>query len=186
MTLKLLAAALTLYQYNFKMLHWNASGYKFDKIHDLSSEYESKISETLDKVVEMSMRVDDVPFSLSECLDNLNNFSEQNFVMIQSENITYETFVTHSLDMFNSILESIAAIFDQKLLSSENGASITDITNIGIKAELESIYAEYDLLARYILKRRQIGTGVSDTHHVHHTETDPTVDDLDLDVNLDL
>lgn len=180
MTLKLLAAALTLYQYNFKMLHWNASGHKFDKIHDLSSEYELKISETLDKVVEMAMRVDDVPFSLSECLTSLNAFSEQDFVIIQSEDITYDSFVTHSLDMFNSILESIESIFNRKVLSEENGANINDIKNTGIRAELESIYAEYDLLARYISKRRHIGSGTvnADTHH----DDDKLIENLDIDL----
>lgn len=146
MTLKELLAVFIVYGHNFKVLHWQASGHKFDRIHALANEYYEKIAEDTDTIAEMAARLGINSLGYIEAADVLKNL-EKDFVVVESNRLYGFIHFTDTADaMLRGILASIEEVHESEVMK--------DPKNMGIKSELESIYNWYDLQYRYLNLRR--------------------------------
>lgn len=145
---KVLLSGMILYRHNFRVLHWNAKGEKFDRIHQLADEYSEMLHGDIDTVAEMLMRLSQDPPSYDEVVEILRNDTDIDFKIIDGKAFyDYEEFSKLSNSMLNDILVSISNV-----LGTEE---IAEFNNVGIKAELEGLYNKYDLQYRYLNKRRE-------------------------------
>lgn len=84
--LEMLIAVTTVYQHNFKILHWRCVGPHFDTIHELMEGYVSKIGEFLDDLTEiLLMSSEGSPISLPRALSILQNGERPYIVLDGSE-----------------------------------------------------------------------------------------------------
>lgn len=140
------SAVLTVYRHNFKILHWGASGKKFDRIHKLADEYADMVTADLDVVAEMALRNGQTPCSMNNAIEILHNV-DGNFLVMDFDNaIGYEEFCTNTSAMLASILNCINELHESELVNKP--------INMGIKSDLEAMFAKYDLQARYLNARR--------------------------------
>lgn len=146
MTLRDLLAIFIIYGHNFKVLHWQANGQRFDRVHKLANEYYDYLADDADDIAEMAARVGQNSLGYIEAVETLKNLDGK-FVVVESDKLyNFSQFVDITNAMLDGILKSIAAVHDTEEMS--------DIKNIGIRSELEGIYNKYDLQMRYLNKRR--------------------------------
>ena len=146
MNLRLFLSVLLVYRSNFQLLQWNAVGDKFDLIHDKSADYYEKILGDADSVAEMAMRIGLNPVNYPEAYQMLQDAEHQFKILTSDATYNFNDFVENTEIMFTDILFCIENLFQSDELQ--------EISNVGIKATLESMYNEYDLQTRYINKHR--------------------------------
>ena len=146
MTLKDLLAVFIIYGHNFKVLHWQANGHRFDRIHKLANEFYDYLADDTDTIAEMAARVGQNSLGYIEAAETLKSLDGK-FVVVEADKLyNFEQFADITNAMFDGILKA--------LMVAHESEEIADIKNIGIKSELESIYNKYDLQMRYLNKRR--------------------------------
>ena len=146
MDLRTFLSILLVYRSNFHVIHWLAKGEQFDTIHEKAADYYDMILTTCDEVAEMAMRIGERPVNYIEALKVVEDADKDYKILSTSSNYEFEDFKENTDIMFKDILECI-----EELLESD---IVTEKQNVGIKAQLESIYNQYDLQLRYINKRR--------------------------------
>jgi len=147
MNLITLNSVFTLYERNFRMLHWLAKGKKFDRIHKLSEDYAEMVHGDIDVTAEMALRLNLCPSNLAEVLKDVEDNDIKHIYIECGSNIDYEEFVKYSEIMLGNILKIVGAV--------RNSEEMQEDINMGIKAELEAMFNKYDLQARYLNARRQ-------------------------------
>lgn len=147
---RLLLAILIVYQQNFKILHWCASGAEFHTQHDQANKYYSKLEDDIDNVAEICMMNDIRPLNTKEAFSMLDESNEQYLQLHTDVDYKMEDFISYTGIMFDSILKTINNILDKL----ENDESIYSKNSVGIKSYLENLYYEYDKEFRYINARR--------------------------------
>lgn len=147
MNLQTLLSILLVYRSNFHLLHWNAKGCKFDKIHQIAADYYEKLLDDSDIIAEMAMRLGQNVVNYPEAFETLKNYKDLDFTILES-NIRYnfEDFTKLTAKMFKDITTAI----EQELETAE----MKTASNVGIKATLEGLHDYYDLQLRYINARR--------------------------------
>lgn len=145
MNLREFSAVLTVYAHNFHVLHWGATGRKFDRIHNLADEYYQMITGDIDVVAEQAMRLGQNPGGYLENV-KIIEASNSNFLCLDYEEVNFEEFAKYTDAMLDHILLCL-----RELLASEAAQALE---NVGIKATLEGLYDKYDLQKRYLNKRR--------------------------------
>lgn len=84
--LERLIAVVTVYQHNFRILHWRCVGAHFDTIHELMQKYYEKLGEYLDELTEiLMMNSDGTPISLPKALSILEHGDRPYIVLDGSE-----------------------------------------------------------------------------------------------------
>ena len=152
MNFKILTALFTIYANNFKVLHWGAMGKQFDKIHEISEKYYNMISEDLDVVAEMALRMNIHPTVFFEAVKILADVDGKEFFIFETyEDIDYVDFTKISTVMLQDIVTCLTEMLQLDYFNSEDS---DNAINIGIKAELEGLINKYDLEARYLSSRR--------------------------------
>lgn len=147
MDIKVLLAALLVYRSNFHLLHWNAKGKKFDKIHSLSAEYYDKLLDDADIIAEMSARLGHGVVNYVDAFKALKNVEGHNFLIIPSDaTIGWKEFFTYTDAMLKEICKLIEEVLDTDEVKAPS--------NIGIKATLEGLHEYYNLQAYYLNARR--------------------------------
>lgn len=146
MNLKELCAVLTVYSHNFHVLHWGATGHRFDDIHRLADQYYKMITDDIDVVAEQGLRLGQNPGGYSENLAILEH-CKSSFLCLDYEDVNYEEFCRYTAAMLEHILMCIANVLKSDIIADE-------IANVGIKSTLEAMYEKYDLQMRYLNKRR--------------------------------
>ena len=148
MDFRIFLSVLLIYQHNFRILHWNACGCHFDTIHELANNYYNTLSEYIDKIAEIAIRLNQKPVDYKEAAELLESYDGHDFTMLEADKDYDDNAFTAQCDtMFADVLTCI----EELLKSSE----LEDVKNVGIKADLESMYSEVDLQYRYINKRRK-------------------------------
>lgn len=146
MDLKTLLSLFMVYRSNFHVLHWNAKGEKFDRVHALAADYYDKLLSDADIIAEMSMRIGQGVVNYPEAYDTLKT-SNNNYLIIPSDTLyDYNAFIKMCDTMLKDILHSIESALENPV--------IKEPSNVGIKATLESMHNEYDLQCRYLNARR--------------------------------
>ena len=149
MDFRIFLSVLIIYQHNFRILHWKASGHNFNMIHEWADSYYSRLNDYIDKVAEIAMRLNQQPVDYKEAAELLESYKDHDFTMLEADSDYFiDCFIECSDTMFKDILTCI----EELLKSSE----LEDIKNVGIKADLETMYSEIDLQYRYINERRKI------------------------------
>lgn len=152
MNFRILTALFTIYANNFKVLHWGAIGKQFDRIHEISEKYYNMISEDLDVIAEMALRMNIHPTVFFEAVKVLADVEGKEFFIFETyEDIDYVDFAKISTVMLQDIVMCLSEMLQLDCFNSED--SDTAI-NVGIKAELEGLINKYDLEARYLSSRR--------------------------------
>ena len=153
MTLKELTAVFTIYANNFKVLHWGAIGRSFDVIHNQSEKYYNMLSEDLDKIAEMALRLNEAPAVHFETTKILAEFEDRQFFIFETyKDCNFEDFTKISTVMLQDIVICLIEV-----LHNDDYFDFSDsdkVINTGIKAELEGLVNKYDLEARYLSARR--------------------------------
>lgn len=146
MTLKELLSVFVVYSHNFKVLHWQAIGNRFDTIHSIANNYYEMLSADVDKIAEMGARfgLDSVGFS--EAIEILDTLDGDYLVLKADKKIDYSEFVSATDSMLQQILLCLESVHETKELQ--------DIHNMGIKSDIEAMHASYDLQYRYLNARR--------------------------------
>ena len=148
MDFRIFLSVLIIYQHNFRILHWKASGNNFNMIHEWADTYYNTLNTYIDKIAEISMRLNQNPVNYKEAAELLESYSDHDFTLLDANDDYYIDCFTSCCDvMFADILKCI----EELLQSSE----LEDIKNVGIKSDLESMYSEIDLQYRYINARRK-------------------------------
>ena len=148
MDFRIFLSVLLVYQHNFRILHWKASGHNFNMIHEWADNYSNNLSVCIDKIAEIAMRLGQQPVNYKEAAELLESYDDHDFTMLEAEDdYCIDCFIRHSDTMFADILKCI----EELLQNSE----LENIKNVGIKSDLESIYSEIDLQYRYINARRK-------------------------------
>lgn len=78
-----LFAMLLCYRHNLHMLHWKATGKRFDKIHSICDDYVSKFNTFIDEIAEIMLSIDINPLTMDEAIQVLNN-NEKTFLLVES------------------------------------------------------------------------------------------------------
>lgn len=146
MNLRLLLSMLLVYRSNFHVIHWKGKGKSFYRVHDKAAEYYEKLLDDADKVAEMLMRLGQNPVNYPEAYELISNYEDTDFVIVES-NKSYDVddLTEYTALMFGDITAAIEAVLETE--------EIQDKHNVGIKASLESMHDEYDLVARYLNER---------------------------------
>lgn len=139
--IKKIEAVLDVYIKNFKILHWLACGVDFDKQHNMAAEYYDKLTDDLDAIAEIGLRVDVKPVSYNEAYEILNKDHNSFLVLSTEENISFKDFLKYTDIMFKDLTTLI-----EDVLKSEG-------PNIGMKSYFENLYNEYDHIRSYLIKR---------------------------------
>lgn len=148
MKLQELLSLMVIHEHNFRVIHWNCIGKKFDKIHSITKEYYEMLSDDQDIVAEMAMRCGEKCVGYSEAEKILSEYSDKNFKIISSEEMfDYKKFCDDVSQMLDDICYGIGSVLEEKEISE-------NISNVGIKATLEGLYDRYDLQKRFIHTRR--------------------------------
>lgn len=147
--MKYLLAVFMLHENNCRCLHWLSCGKAFDRAHQIAEDLRSLISDDIDTIAEMSLRIDDSGVAnLPETIGILKE-SDENHIIVDS-NKCYEKKDVEKLTgvILEDILNTIEIVYKD--------SSMEDIRNVGIKSALESLYDKYDKEYRYLSKRRSI------------------------------
>lgn len=143
-SLNRLLLTLMISEANFRMLHWMCSGDKFEQMHTNSDSYRDMTCEDIDAVAEMILRVtNNIP-----TIKSVSNYPNA-IIDTHGNLINFDTWCSYTEKIFNGILDSISDCLKEESIAN-------DVTNVGIKASLESMYDKYDLQARYLIKRRMM------------------------------
>lgn len=146
---KELTAVFALEAHNFKVLHWMAKGKQFDRIHvKLASDYYDMVSDDLDVVAELGMRLDEGVPNYAEVIKLLMKTDCCEYEIIEAEDVDYETFVEKADKILHDIITSIICVYKRDDIQN-------DVINVGIKSTLEGLLEKYDLQYRYLNKRRK-------------------------------
>ena len=152
MNFKILTALFTVYANNFKVLHWGAIGKQFDKIHEISEKYYNLLSEDLDVIAEMALRMNIHPTVFFEAVKTLADVEGKEFFIFETyEDINYVDFTKISTVMLQDIVICLTEMLKLDYFDTEDPDTAL---NVGIKAELEGLINKYDLEARYLSSRR--------------------------------
>ena len=147
--IKLLCSVLRLYESNFRLLHWNAIGKDFNDSHNsITAKYYEDLGDTIDKVTEIGCMLSVMPLNYAETLEELNN-SNRNFLIVDSKKL-------YSRKQIIELSDIMLADICKLLVECLQDQTVQLPENIGIKADLESILAQYTLEYRFINKRRMM------------------------------
>ena len=148
MDFRVFLSVLMVYQHNFRILHWKASGIEFHTQHDWAAKYYDELGEYIDKIAEISIRLKQDPVNYKEAVELLENYNDHDFELLEAgKKYDIKSFVENCDIMFGDILKCI-----EELLQSD---IMEDIKNVGIKSDLEAMYASIDLQYRYINEQRK-------------------------------
>lgn len=100
--LRKLQALLIVHQYNFRILHWNVIGVDFDPVHELMSQYYSKLDEFIDSVVEISVMCGEDIISVMDAVATKSIFTISSKRKYESKEV-----FKISRALFEEILEGI-------------------------------------------------------------------------------
>lgn len=152
MNFKVLTAMFNVYADNFRVIHWGAKGKQFDRIHNISQKYYNMISEDVDVLAEMALRVNQEPCIFINTLKTLSDYEERKFFIFEEfQDSDYDSFIRIATTMLQDIVLSLSDILDTDLFK---GDSDETRINVGIKSEIEGLISKYDLEARYLCARR--------------------------------
>lgn len=150
MTFKKLVAMLLIQRANFQTLHWKVVGEGFDRLHNsITNDYYEMVSGDIDDVVETFMRIDINPVGYIEACKIISTLEDPAIIYSTESNYNKENVLKLTHKSLNLILDSIASVLKEDCIQN-------DITNVGIKAYLESLYDKYDKECRF-LNRKRIG-----------------------------
>lgn len=123
--LKRLFAVIIVYRHNIHMLHWKASGSHFDCIHKLCDDYVDHFNGLVDEIAEMILMLGEVPLTLHECFELVDNDSSHEYIIISaSEDYDEEDTAEHIGTMFNDIMSIYDEIYSKDELPKDIIASI--------------------------------------------------------------
>ena len=146
MNLKVFLAQLTLYESNFRVLHWNSTGNGFDRAHLAAGDYYEMVADDIDVIAEYLGRLDIFPANIIEAVHIIEQ-AEETFTVIPTNKLYTKEEVFKYIDtLLGSIKHSIELLLDTD--------EIKDMSNVGIKAALEGLHDKYDKEHRYLNKRR--------------------------------
>lgn len=178
MDLRVLIAVLLMYQSNAKILHWKSCGPEFDTMHkDIASDLYSKITNDIDTVAEMALRLDINPPNYAECIAELRKYDDYEFKLLNTDiDYPYDEFTANIGVILDDILYAIEETLFSDIIQNEH-------KNVGIKSSLEALYESYDIQARYLNKRRNCDHTSIDTGEIEVPEIDdiPSENDDDND-----
>lgn len=152
MNLKELLAVFVVYSHNFKVLHWQAIGNKFDRIHKIAEEYYGMTSSDTDKIAEMGARLGFDSVGFSEAIEILDSLEGDYLVLKADKKYEYPEFVIVADAMLKQLLSCLENVHESEELQ--------DIHNMGIKSDIEAMHSTYDLQYRYLNARR---SGIAQT-----------------------
>ena len=136
---------LTIFANNVKMLHWNCKGNEFGAVHDgLTNELYDKMTDDVDRVAEMMIRLSLRPLNLYEVVE----IGEENDTPVVNSNYLYE-----KEEVYKYIQKMLIVIMKNIEETLELDA-IQDIKNTGIRSDLEAMHNEYDIERRFKNARR--------------------------------
>lgn len=141
----LMNAMCRLYEHNMKVLHWGACGPKFDRIHGLCDEYEAMFHTDVDFAGETGMRIGQPPPAFDHIMNVLEE-CDHDFVVCAFKSVSYKETIATINKMLDDMLWVLAQIHEQEW--------IEEPINMGIKAEVESLFNKYDFQRRYLQQRR--------------------------------
>ena len=146
MNLRLFLSMLLVYRSNFHVIHWKGKGKSFYRVHEKAAEYYEKLLEDADKIAEMGLRMGINPVNYPEAYDMISTYEDADFIVVSSEkSYDMDDLVEYTELMFKDITSVIESLLDTE--------EIKDKHNVGIKASLESMHEEYDLIVRYLNDR---------------------------------
>lgn len=106
---ELLIAVTTVYQHNFKILHWRCTGPEFDMVHELMHSYYIQLGTFLDDLTEILLMNDDgTPISLPRALNILENGERPYIVLDGSEEYPIDKCFKVARTLFQHILDDYA------------------------------------------------------------------------------
>lgn len=147
--LQVLLANLMISKSNVQLIHWNLYGNEFQSAHsDITNEMYNKIDDDIDRVAEMCTRL------------NIRVLNYFDVIKVIKENEDFKPIVISSDQMFNKdeCYTKLDSIYRSILKTIENAWESDDIkdniSNIGIRSDLESMHNEYDIQYRFINKRK--------------------------------
>lgn len=148
MNLRQLLALMELHQHNFHVMHWNAYGDKFDRIHSLCKDYYEDVFEDVDSVGEMAMRLNYQCVGYAEALKILQDFEGRDFKVLNgTDTYDYEKFCADTKLFLDDICFALTSVMKEDEIAN-------NMENVGIKSALEGMYDKYDLQRRYLHTRR--------------------------------
>lgn len=148
--MKYLLAVFMLHENNCRCLHWLSCGEAFDRAHKIADDLRSLISNDIDSIAEMSMRLDleDIRVTnIPGILELLKTSSYDHIVVDVSKDYEKEQVENITHIILKDILDTIIKTYENESISK-------DIRNIGIKSALETLYDKYDKELRYLATRR--------------------------------
>ena len=147
MQFRKLLAIMLVYSTNFHVMHWNAKGKSFDRIHEKCGEFYEHVYDDCDVVAELAMRVGQRAVGYYEAYEILKEENDSSYVILSSNrDIDFDIFIKLTKLLFTTIMKQIINVLEDDICK--------DIRNVGIKSTLESMYEWYDLQTRYLNERR--------------------------------
>ena len=139
---KTLFAVLVLYRHNMQVLHWNATGKQFDRVHKICDEYTEKLGECIDSIAEKLIMCGERPLSYEEVLTQVKE-DEKEFVMLTTD---VQYCFACAFSAINDMFETLIKLYNEVLTTVE--------LPTGMKSSLESELEWFELEKCYKNEKR--------------------------------
>ena len=147
-TMRTLLSVLLIHRSNFEVLHWKAKGRHFDSMHNnVTTNYYDMISDTVDEVAELGMRMGLVPVNYLDAYREAKNCCNDIFVADASKDYSRDEIIATTDVILKNILDTLGCVLYSDTIQNER-------TNVGIKANLEGMYDKFDKELRFLNSRR--------------------------------
>ena len=144
MNLKQLLCVFLLVEHNSRVLHWKSIGVNFLDAHAEAEKQYTMASEAIDQIAERGLRLGINPPEYGEAIDVVNELDDVRLSMASaSEDYDREQVIEYIYSNTNTIVCAIKKTHED-----------LDDDEIGIRSYLENLCDEYELYARYLIKRR--------------------------------
>lgn len=146
MTFREALCKMCLHSYNMKVVHWNSTGERFDRLHELADKYYGMLQEAMDTVAEMMGMMDMNPPSFVEMFAELSE-SEGDLPCIDGS-MLFE--YTEGVGLISTILEDVVNTLNEL----HDDPSLEDTEHIGIRSTIETMQYEFSKEKDYFNARR--------------------------------
>ena len=144
MNLKELLCVFLLVEHNSRVLHWKSIGVNFLDAHAEAEKQYDKAAEAIDQIAERALRLGINPPEYGEALDVVHGLSDIGINMVSpADDYNREAVIESIYVNTNAIVKAIKKTHED-----------LDDDEIGIRSYLETLCDEYELYARYLIKRR--------------------------------
>lgn len=117
--MKKLLAALILYHFNTRILHWKLTGTDFDPVHELLGDYYDQLGVFIDDIAEIGLILEINPINIAEAITVLENDGGDFMMLNGSENLSSKDCFEKIKFMFGSLISIYEELYKDESIPAD-------------------------------------------------------------------